>query len=179
VSTLQQNARIKDIGERVDRLPRDRLAERLSAASYGTVLVLASLALIDAADVSSGLGWELVTGVGVATWLAHLFAEVVGDHIRRRTALDRDELTRAMADGFPILLAAVPPGAILLLGRLDVLDDDVALWGSIAIALVQLAGVGAIVGSTVAGRGKGTWSYAAATAAFGVVVVGLKLALTH
>jgi hypothetical protein len=172
-------ASIRDVGERIDRWPRDRLAERLSAASYGTVLVLASLALIDVNDVSSGLGWELVTGVGVATWLAHLFAEVVGDHVRRGSALDRDELTRAVVDGFPILLAAVPPGVMLLLGRLDVLDDDVALWGSIAIALVQLAGVGAIVGSTVTGRGKGTWSYAAATAAFGVVVVSLKLALTH
>ena len=51
---------------RLKRWPRDRLAERLSAASYGTILVLAALALIDADDVSSGLGWELVTGVGAA-----------------------------------------------------------------------------------------------------------------
>jgi hypothetical protein len=55
----------------------------VSAACYGTVLVLASLALIDADDVASGIGWELVTGVGVATWVAHLYAEVIGDHLRR------------------------------------------------------------------------------------------------
>ena len=179
MSALQQNGGIETVGERIARWPRDRLAERLTAASYGTVLVLASLALIDADDVSSGLGWELVTGVGVATWLAHLFAQVVGDHVRRGSALDREEFARAMADGVPIPLAAVAPAVMLGLGRLDVLDEDVALWASIAIAIVQLAGVGAIVGSAVAGRGKGTWSYAAATAAFGLFVVSLKLTLSH
>ncbi len=172
-------AGIKSLGERIERWPRDRLAERLSAASYGTVLVLASLALIDADDVSSGLGWELVTGVGIATWLAHLFAQVVGDHVRRRSPVDRDEFARAMADGIPIPLAAVAPALMLGLGRLGVVDEDAALWASIAIGIVQLAGVGAIVGSTVTGRGKGTWSYAAATAVFGLFVVTLKLALSH
>ena len=45
-------------------------------------LFLASLALLKSDNVSSGLGWELVTSVGLATWAAHLFAEVVGDHVR-------------------------------------------------------------------------------------------------
>jgi hypothetical protein len=151
----------------------------LSAASYGTVLVLASLVLIDADEVSSGLGWELVTGVGVATWLAHLFAEVVGDHVRRGSALDRAEFTRAMADGLPILFAAVVPGVMLLLGRLEVLDERWALWAAVAVAVVQLAGVGAIVGSAVSTAGRATWSYAAATAAIGFAVVILKLILGH
>jgi hypothetical protein len=172
-------ASIRSIAERLERWPRDRMAERLSAASYGTVLALAALALIDTDDVSSGLGWELVTGVGVATWVAHLFAEVVGDHVRRGSALDRGELTRAMADGFPILLAAVPPAVMLLLGRLEVLDERVALWASVAVALIQLIGVGAIVGSVVSNRGIGAWSYAAVTAAIGVAVVALKLVLGH
>jgi hypothetical protein len=158
---------------------RDRLAEQLSAASYGTVLVLAALALIDSDEVSSGLGWELVTGVGLGTWVAHLFAEVVGDHVRRGSVLDRAELVRAMVDGFPILLAAVPPAIMLLLGRLEVLDAQAALWAAIAVGLVQLAVVGAIVGSVVSNRAAATWSYAAVTAVIGAVVVTLELALGH
>ena len=165
------------LADRLGRWPRERLAERLTAASYGTVLVLASLALLDADEVSSGLGWELVTGVGIATWVAHLFAEVVGDHVRRGSEFDRAEFARAMADGLPILLAAVAPAIMLLLGRLEVLDEGVALWMSVAIGLIQLVGVGAIVGSTVSTHA--TWSYAAATAAIGLVVVGVKLSLAH
>jgi hypothetical protein len=158
--------------------PRDRLAERVTAACYGTVLVLSALPLIDADQVSSGLGWELVVGVGVATWIAHLYAEVVGDHLRHSAQSRARELRRAMVDGLPILLAAVGPGVMLLLGRLAVLEGDVALWTSIVVAIVQLVAVGALVGTLVSTR-RGAWHYAGVTALIGLVVVALKLSLSH
>lgn len=163
---------------RLARWPRDRLAERLSAATYGTILVLAALALIDSDAVSSGLGWEVITGVGAATWIAHLYAELVGDHLRHGSALDRTEIARAAVDGLPILLAAVPPAVMLLLGRLEVLDERAALWASIVVAIVQLVGIGAYVGS-VRVRGMNAWTFAVATASFGIGVVIVKLALNH
>ena len=172
-------ANITGRAERHAGTSRERLAERLSAACYGTVLVLAALPLIDADEVSSGSGWELVTGVGVATWLAHLFAEVVGDHVRRGSAVDRSEVNRAMVDGLPILLAAVLPAVVLFLGRVDVLDPRVALWVSVAVAIGQLVGVGAFVGGSVSGRRASVWSYAGATAVIGIAVVSLKLVLGH
>jgi hypothetical protein len=165
--------------ELVERWPRERLAERVTAAAYGTVLVLSAVALLDADNVSSGLGWELITGVGVATWIAHLYAETVGDHMRHGVRLDWPELRRGMVDGLPILLAAVPPAVVLGLGRLDVLDPDVALWIAVGVGFVQLVGLGAIVGFVVSPRHVSPWRYAAATAAIGVVVVAVKLGLSH
>jgi hypothetical protein len=165
---------------RLQARPRERLAERVSAASYGSVLVLSALALIDAEAVGDGWGWELVTGVGVATWVAHLYAEVVGEHLRHAAAAHtRAELARAMADGFPILLATVLPAITLLLGRLDVLDPGVALWAAVAVAFAQLVGLGAFVGEVMSGRHSQAWVYAAVTAAFGLVVVTLKVVLGH
>ncbi len=87
-------ATMSTVAERLQSWPRERIAELLSAACYGTVLVLVALPLIDTDEVSSGLGWELVTGVGVATWVAHLYAEVVGDHLRHGPPLGRAEITR-------------------------------------------------------------------------------------
>jgi hypothetical protein len=170
---------IKTIADRLGGRQPERFAERLSATCYGTVLVLAALPLIDADDVSSGLGWELVTGVGVATWVAHFYAEVVGDHLRHGSTLDRSEVNRAMVDGLPILLAAVLPAVALLLGRIDVLDPGVALWTAVAVAIGQLVAVGAFVGASVSPRDKSPWSYAAVTAAMGIAVVTLKLVLGH
>lgn len=164
---------------RVRAAPRQRLAERVTAASYGTVLVLAALAVIEADDVAAGLGWELVTGIGAATWVAHLYAEVVGDHLRHTASLGRKELTRAMADGFPILLATLLPAAMLLLGRLDVLGHRLALWASVAVAVLQLAGVGCLVGFAVSDRSSRAWLFAVMTAVFGVTVVALKVVLGH
>jgi hypothetical protein len=159
--------------------PRERLAERVSAAAYGTVLVLASLALIDPDEVAAGWGWELVSGVGLATYVAHLYAEVVGDRLRHTAAPGRNEIKTAALDGFPILLAAVPPAVVLLLGRVGVLEDRVALWLAVAVALLQLVGVGALVGLLVSDDHPHAWRFAAMTGAFGLVVVGLKTALGH
>jgi hypothetical protein len=171
---------MRTIAERLPSWPRERVAEWLSAACYGTVLVLVALPLIDAGEVSSGLGWELVTGVGVATWVAHLYAEVVGDHLRHGPPLGPSEITRAMVDGLPILLAAVLPAAMLLLGRVGLLEPRVALWAAVVVAVLQLVGVGAFVGASISPRRRTfVWSYAGTTAAIGIAVVTIKLALGH
>jgi hypothetical protein len=151
----------------------------VGAASYGTVLVLAALAVIDADAVSDGWGWEIVTGVGVATWIAHLYGEVVGDHLRHHAAHAVTEIRRAMADGSPILLATVLPAILLLLGRVEVLAEDIALWAATAVAFLQLVGLGAFVGYVVSPRWSSVSTYAAVTAGLGAFVVGLKLALGH
>jgi hypothetical protein len=164
--------------EHVTGTSRERLAEQVSAATYGSVLVLASLPLIHVSDVASGSGWELVTGVGVATWVAHLFAEVLGEQVRHAVpALDGGRLRRSMVDGLPILLAAVVPAFVLGLARLDVVDESVALWIAYAIAVVQLVGIGAFVGMAL--PGARTWVYAAGTGIVGAVVGIAKLLLSH
>jgi hypothetical protein len=167
------------MAEQLTRSRRGRLSERVSAASYGTVLVLVSLVAIDVDAVDSGLGWELVTGVGVATWVAHLYAEVVGEHLRYDAALDRGEIAAAAVDGIPIIVAAVLPATMLLLGRLDILDSRVALWVAVVVAIAQLVALGAFVGHATAPSGGAGWAYAAVTGAIGVAVVVLKVALGH
>lgn len=157
---------------------RDRLAERVSAASYGTILIIASLLVVEADDVESGLGWELVVGVGVATWLAHLYAEVLGNHVRNVEAAQAHEVRKAMADGLPILLAAVLPAVALLLGRLGVLEPRQALWAAVIISIIQLVGIGVFVGA-VSEQTSNSWRYAAVAAGFGLAVVMLLVALGH
>lgn len=157
---------------------RDRLAERVSAASYGTVLIIASLLVVEAEDVESGLGWELVVGVGVATWLAHLYAEVLGNHIRNAEAAQPHEVRKAMADGLPILLAAVLPGVALGLGRLGALEPRQALWAAVAISILQLVGIGVFVG-VLSDQRSSSWRYATIAAGFGLAVVLLLVALGH
>lgn len=165
-------------------LPRSTLgpvsAERVTAAAYGTVLILAALPFLDPAEVVEGLGWELVVGVGLATWLAHLFAEVVGDHVRHTAAAhERAEIARAMVDGLPILVASVPPAVALLLARLGVLSGRAALWAAVVVAIAQLVALGAYVGSVASHRSSERWAYAAVTAFFGLGVVAIKIVSNH
>jgi hypothetical protein len=162
-----------------DRAHQERLAELVSAASYGTVLIIAALVVVDAAEVASGWGWELLTGVGVATWLAHIYAEVLGNHIRDSDAHRAHEIGRAMFDGLPILLAAVAPAVALVLGRIEVLTPRGALWIAVLIAFLQLLGLGAFVGFVAPDDSSSSWKYAATTAALGLAVVLVLVALGH
>ena len=155
-------------------------AERVSAAAYGTVLILAALPLIHPDDVVDGVGWELVVSVGGATWLAHLFAEVVGDHLRHNAAAhELAEIARAMVDGLPIIAAAVLPAAALLLGRLGTLSSRGAIWTAVTLAVAQLVCLGAFVGTVASDRRSDRWVYAGATALFGLAVVVTKIVLGH
>ncbi len=157
---------------------RDRMAERVSAASYGIVLIIASLLVVESDDVASGLGWELVVGVGVATWIAHFYAEVLGNQVRDVDALQPHEIRKAMADGLPIPLSAVLPAVALVLGRIAVVEPRVALWIAVILALLQLVAVGGYVGA-VSEQRSSSWRYAAIAAVFGVAVVLLLVALGH
>jgi hypothetical protein len=159
--------------------PPDRLAELISAAAYGTVLVLVALASVGVWQIDVGYGLELVAGVGVATWVAHLFAEVLGDHVRRVEPLSAGEVLRSMVDGGPILAAPVLPACVLALGQTDLLADTTARGAAIALAVAQMLGVGLLAGRVVARQPAGAWVFALATVGVGVGVVGLTVRLGH
>ena len=118
-----------------------------------------------------------MTGIGVATWVAHLFAELLGEQVRHPDPFEASGVRRAMVDGLPILLAAVLPAAMLFLGRIGVLGDTSALWLALIVALVQLVGLGALIGVTR--PGVRAWLYALGTGVVGVIVVAVKLSLSH
>jgi len=159
-------------------LSRERLAELVSAATYGTVLVLAALSVLELSDVAHGHGAELVAGVGLATWAAHLFAELLAGHVRHPDPLRGGEVARAMVDGSPILAATVLPALALLAGRLGVLDDRGAKLLAIAITVVQLGSIGVYVARQAPAQ-RQAWLFAAVTAGCGLAVGILVVALGH
>ncbi len=157
---------------------RGRHAEWVTGASYGTVLTIAALLVVEADDVASGWGWEIVVGVGVATWVAHIYAELMGNRVRMGGRVQVHEVRAAMTDGFPILLAALIPAFALLMGRIGLVHPERALWIGIVLAILQLVAIGAIV-ARVSDDRSGTWRYAVTAAVLGVVVVALVVALGH
>ena len=160
-------------------MPRERLAELVSAASYGSVLVLAALSVIGVSDVALGHGAEIVAGVGAATWIAHLFAELLGGHVLRHEPLHRSDVKRAAVDGSPILASTVLPALVLSLGRLDLLSDTTSRILAIVVAIVQLLVIGAFVARVAPARPAATWRFAVAVAGIGVGIVALTVVLGH
>jgi len=158
---------------------RERLAERVGAAAYGSVLVLTTLAVVRATDVVTGHGSELVVGVGVATWIAHLFAELLAEHVRRDEPLTWTQLGHAARDGSPILAVTVLPALALVLGGANVIADETAVTMAIVVALAQLSLIGGVVGHYSPANTAPAWTFAATVAIAGVIVVALEVALSH
>jgi hypothetical protein len=162
-----------------DEVPRERLGELVSAAAYGSVLVLAALGVVGVSDVALGHGSEIVAGVGMATWLAHVFAELLGGHLRHVEPLHRTEIERAAVDGSPILVSTVLPAAVLMVGRADLVSDDTARLVAIVVGIAQLFVIGAYVARSAPVPRQASWAFAAVTASVGVAVVLLTVLLGH
>ena len=117
-------------------------------------------------------------GVGAATWIAHLYAELVGDHLRHGTGLDRTESRGPRRMAFPSFL---PP----FHRRSCCFSDD----SRFSMKRVRCGQLSSSLSSSSSGSGpmsdqfgfvgSHAWTFAAATAAIGVGVVTMKLVLGH
>jgi hypothetical protein len=162
---------------RLEAMPSERLASLVTAATYGTVIVLGAVVLATPRNVESGYGLEIVFGAGVATWVAHVFADLVGDQLRRDHPLDGADLRASMIAGSPILGAALFPALALILGRLEIISGQAALWLAAAIGILELVAIGGLVAYVHRSRDVRTWRFAVAVAVIGIVVVLVKIVL--
>jgi hypothetical protein len=145
---------------------------------YGTII---AAAVIVAADRDSDFGiFVLTLGTIIMVWVAHVFSEVVaGEHaVSNPPTRFRVVFGHAIAHSAGLLVSAVLPLVFLLLGGLGVLPEQVAYYGSLAVAVLFLAVMGWL---TLAHRGN-AWPIrlagAVATALMGGIVVVLK-SLVH
>lgn len=151
-------------------------------AVYGTILFAAVIAVASDDDHPGGAQEPLEVLLAALTtlvvfWVAHVYARAIASHgVRRGEDVPlRVAVRRALIASNGMLLAAVIPTALLVLGALGVLPDadEWALWSAVLI----LATLGY---AAFAERGSRLWARligAAATAVLGVVIIGLDAAL--
>jgi hypothetical protein len=92
-------------------LPADDAARRVAAWIYGTVLALAGLALVSPQMADEGGGAAILIGIGVGTFLAHLFADYIGEEVREKRRLTKAERRELLRDLLPVLTGMIPPAA--------------------------------------------------------------------
>ncbi|MGH3013958.1 MAG: hypothetical protein ACRDNN_03310 [Gaiellaceae bacterium] len=161
-------------------LARSTLGERLGGFIYGTIIVLAVVvAGAKAYPDQAGQVAALVAVTSVVFWLAHVYAHGLAHSIARDEHLSLAALlTIARREG-AIVEAALPPVAALLLGAFGLVSTAVAVWLAVGLGLLVLA-VQGITFARVERLGPlATLGVVAANLGLGVVLVGLKLLLSH
>ena len=165
---------------RAARVGRVAMGERLGGFIYGTIVALA-VVVAGARAYPHGAGHiaVLVAATSVAFWLAHVYSNAVAHSVARDQHLSFGELRRIARREGSIIEAAVPPLAALLLGALGVISTQVAVWAAFALALVVLAAQGVTVARIERLGPLATLAVVAGNVSLGVLLVGLKLVVSH
>ena len=146
---------------------------------YGTVVAMATLT---AAYASVRDPWRIAVIVWTTLfvlWVAHLYSHGLAESIVRGHRIDRPELKSLARRELGILLAAVGPSAALILGATGVLRENTSVWLALGVGLATLAVEGLRYARLEKLSGWGTLAITAMNLALGLLVVVLKVAVTH
>jgi hypothetical protein len=154
--------------------------ERLGGFIYGTIVVL-SVIVGGARDFGHEPGHIAATAAVtcVVFWLAHVYAHTLGEAVAHEERLSRARLAVVARHESSIVEAAIPPIAALLLGAAGVLEADTALWLAFALGLVVLAAQGVVYARVERLGRAASFTVVAANVALGLVLVALKLFVSH
>ncbi|MGD1221134.1 MULTISPECIES: hypothetical protein [Streptomyces] len=163
---------------------RARRAERRAHANYtGAVYgsMLAASVVIGAGTLGDFPIVELVVLLlltGLVFWIAHVHAQLFGARMAQRR-LDGRVVLEVCREEWPIVQAAVPPAVAVAVSPLLGLGVQGAIWLSVAVAVAGQVGWSA----TAARRAGASWNLVAVSASvnlvLGLVIISLKLFLTH
>ena len=159
---------------------RTTMGDRLAGFIYGTIVVL-SVIVGGARDYGHEPGHiaVVVAITCVVFWLAHVYAHAVCDAVAYEKPLTREALKTIAHREASIIEAAIPSTVALLLGTLHFIDESVALWLAFALGLVVLGAQGVVYARVERLGALGTAGIIGANVALGLVLVGLKLFVSH
>jgi hypothetical protein len=146
---------------------------------YGTVVVLAALT---AAYATENHPWRLATVVfttSMVLWVAHVYAHELAANIAAQQRLSVDELLEIARRESGIMLAAIAPILMLLLGAAGVFEETVAIWLAFGVGLLTLAVQGLRYARIERLGWLGTLAAIAVNIALGLAIVALKVTVAH
>lgn len=162
------------------RLGRAELGERLSGFIYGTIIALAVLiASAKAYPHAAGTIAALVAVTSVVFWLAHVYSHSLAHSVATDEHLTLAELRVIARREASVIEAAIPLCAALLLGAFGFVSTRNAVWIAFVLGLAVLAVQGLVFARAERLGRLGTLTVVAANLGLGVVLVALKLLVSH
>ncbi len=144
------------------------------------MLVLAGLVVATTADITAGRAFWVVLGTAASTFVAHVFAEIMGDQVRNPDPVTWRQVRHLAAESRPVLTSGLIPAGILLMSSLGLLDPTAAILIAEAVVLLRIAITGVVVARLRAERSSlRLMAIGVGIAVVGLAVSLLKVYLTH
>jgi hypothetical protein len=155
------------------------LPANVARAIYGQILVTSMVgALSEDSDIDAGYMLVSVGATMLVFWLAHAYAEAMSRGLEAGRHLRWDEVRASAVNEWPLVQATFPTAIVLALGAIGAYSTETAVDLAIAVGVVSLFGWGLAIGRASRSSWAVALAGAAISAAFGLVVVGLK-AIVH
>ena len=162
------------------RLARTAMGHRLGGFIYGTIVALSVIvAGARAYPHEPGHIAVLLAVTCFVFWLAHVYADSMGQSAARNERLSFAELKEVAHTEASILEAAVPPIIPLLLAALGVLSERTAGWIAFALGFAVLTAQGLVFARLEHYGRLATAGIVAANVGLGALLVLLKLFVSH
>jgi hypothetical protein len=159
---------------------RGALGERLGGFIYGTILSLA--VLVGGVKAYSDHAWKIVVLVAVTAvvfWLAHVYAHSLAQVVSEDRHLSFAELRRIGRHESSIIEATLPLVGAMLLSAFGLISTRAAAWIAYGLGLGVLTASGLVFARVERLGTLATLVVIALNVALGVVLVGLKLFVSH
>jgi hypothetical protein len=156
------------------------MGEQLGGFLYGTIVVLAVIvAGAKAYPDAPGHVLALVVVTTGVFWLAHVYAHGLAHSVSRAERLSIAELGHIARHEGALVKAGGPPAIPLLLAMFGAMSPVTAYWVALAIGLTVLGIDGLLFARALRMRPLAAIAVTAGNLALGVVLVVLKLLVTH
>jgi len=126
--------------------------------------------------------WKIVVLLAVTTavfWLAHVYAHGLGHVLAEDRHLSFAELRRIARHEAAIVEAALPPLAAMLLAAFGLISTRASIWIAYGLGLAVLVTTGLVFARVERLGWLGTLMVVALNLTLGLILVALKLAVTH
>lgn len=176
-AALESSKREEDLGGKAARVIFG-VGSGLASTVYGTVVAMATLTAAYATERDPWRLAVIVMSAALVLWIAHVYSHSLSrmiTHSRPSFAHVRSIAVNELG----ILLAAVPPCAVLVLGAIGILRETTAAWLALGVGLFVLAAEG-VRYARLEGMGlSGTLIAMCLNLSLGLLVVILKVLVAH
>lgn len=154
--------------------------ETIAGTVYGTIVVLSVITA--GAKAFEHAPWQLAAIAAVTVvvfWVAHVYAHGLGESLSIGRRLTPSELAAIARRESSILLAAVAPVAMIVLGALGAVAVSTALWLAVGAGVATLTVQGVRYARLERLSRVGTIITVAVNLALGLTIALLKAVLAH
>ena len=152
----------------------------LSEFVYGIITGMVVIAaLVQEREDTWWQAFLIIVSGAVAVWMAHAYAEIIGERLALRRRLTGSDFARAMRNSWPIITSGFVVAIPALLPGLGLMSVETSLTASNLVGIVILALVGYLAGTATKESQMYRILLAVGSAGVGVAVVAIEYIVHH